>query len=271
MTAENGAAHLLDVNLKNTNSLGMTFKNLKSWIVFPQNEGYLLVALSQNPVQYKQFKLKASKKNIWVIELYQMLSPTQINLVAQIPVENPGSLFSMGYDMFALATQTQIDFYSARDINAPRLLEEENKPYSLPGTLLSARLSPQKDLIYALLQDGTEKIIHVFDFENPTRRFLNIKATDVSLGQFMGASFAKGGQLFILPTPRGTFFYDHTFVNNQPEADALKAHWAMPAESVDVANRGAFICVALNKSGVYCGDLLFYWPHCVNFVFLSSC
>lgn len=258
MTAENGTANLLDVNLKNPTALGIHFQNLKSWTLFPQNEGYLLVALSQNPVQYKQFNLKANKKNVWVIELYQLLSPTQINLVAQIPVENPGNLFSMGYDMFALATQTQIEFYSAREIQAPRLLEEETKTYSLPGTLLAARLSPQKDLIYAFLQDETGKKIHVFDFENPTRRFLHINAADVSLDQFMGASFAKGGQLFILPTPRGTFFYDHTFVNNQPEAESIKAHWPMPAESVDVANRGAFICVALNKSGVYCGDLLFY-------------
>ena len=258
MTAEDGVAHLLDVGLKSPTPLSPHFQNLKSWTVFQQNEGYLLVALSQNTIQYKQFKLKANKKHSWVIELYQMLSPSQINLVAQIPVENPGSLFSMGYDMFALATQTQIEFYTAREIQAPRLLEEETKPYTLPGTLLEARLSPQKDLIYAYVQDSSGKQIHVFDYENPTRRFLNINATDVTLDQFKGASFAKGGQLFILPTPRGTLFYDHTFISNQPEADTLKAQWPMPSESVDVANRGAFICVALNKSGVYCGDLLFY-------------
>lgn len=259
LNTSSGKVEFLDVNLKQPKPLNLEFKNLQSWAFFKQNEGYLLVALSQNPILYKEFNIKSPNKASWVIELFQINSPEQIQKVSQIPLETPGQIFALGYDIFALATQTEISFFSARDIFQPKKLDEDTKTYTLPGTLLDAKLSPKNDALYTYIQDASgTKSIYIFDYENSSQRHVTLDAKDVSLSQFQGSSFIKGGQMFVLPSQKGTLFFDLTVLNNQPQTELLKAEWPIASEWVDVANRGEFICVALNKNGVYCGQLLFY-------------
>lgn len=68
--------------------------------------------------------------------------------------------------------------------------------------------------------------------------------------QFLGATFASGGQALILPQDFGVAIYDIS----HPSNPVLSFKWPLgKAYFADVTGRGTILCVALGEKGIECG------------------
>lgn len=254
---EDGQVAYLDVFFKGFKNLPLKLKNLKSWTMYRKDDRFVLVAISQNPIQWRRFKMKAKRGFNWVAEIFELESPEKINLVAQIPLKDPSWVAHLNYNLIGIVEQKRIEYYSLRDLPKPLLLKEEGQDLPINGILQDVKISPRKNRLYNLTKTANGLQVEVLDLDNP-QNHITLKDFNITESQFAGSTFSMGGQLFVLPTQEGTLFYDLTNLQSVKEDDILKAHWPLPSEWADVANRGQFICVALGKPGVYCGDLLFY-------------
>jgi hypothetical protein len=193
----------------------------------------------------------------YVIEFYELKSPTEVTLAKQMPATDKPFVFVTGTNDLLILTKDQLKILALNPEEKFSTTEFDTLKFDRSYDIIDARLSPMADRLYALiLEEGRHKIL-VRSTANANQHVI-LEDFELTAEHFQGATFSKGGQLFILPTPEGTLFYDMSDLSDKDEDARLVAHWPEPAWWVDVAKGGRYVCVALGPKGVYCGELLFY-------------
>lgn len=246
---ELGEIHFFDVSLKTAQVLPLKVASLSSWTYFSSEEkDYLAIS--------SELKVNPSKPSSHEVALYELASPTETRLIQKIRYNLKPFVFYVPDNQIVILTNEKMELFQWSSLMQPgtkNLSPDETidvKP--LGKNFLEARLSPKNDTIYTLTDRSGKNEIFVMSLLDVS---LNVTLSDIDITneQFDGASFSKQGRLFILPTSEGTLFYDMTKLKKIREV----AHWPLPAEHIDIAAKGEFICVALGFKGVYCGKLLF--------------
>lgn len=274
--------YFMDVDFTSLSPLPLTIKEMVGWSVFATDTGPALVISSKNsplstmapapaaPATTTTQTAKGKKTppkptpapattiaNNYMIEFYQLKSPTEVTLARQMPFADRPFVFVTGSGDLLILVKDQLEILSLNPADKFSTTEFDKLKFEQSYDIIDARLSPMSDRIYALIQqDGRYKIL--VQSTASAKQHVILEDFELTPEHFQGATFSKGGQLFILPTPEGTLFYDMSDLSDKDEDARIVAHWPEPAWWVDVAKGGRYVCVALGPKGVYCGELLFY-------------
>lgn len=248
---QNEEIYFVGVDLNQLTKLPLNSKGLISWGYFANSTGDFLAMVKEN--------LKSSSKsNKYILEFYKLESAEKVSKVSEIPLEEKSYLFYHRNDFeIYVANRQGLEAYDVSDPSKVSKIEDKKVVFKAPLEILGAKVSPNLKHAYLLYMEKDFYKIKVLDIEN-FEGSITLKDFEIKSSQFFGSSFSKGGQLFILPTTEGTLFYDMTTLEKKSEEERIVAHWPLPSESVDVAQKGRFVCVALGAKGVYCGELLYY-------------
>lgn len=245
--AQNGQVYFLDVFFKGFQKLDLNFKNLNSWIVFKQNDHFVLLAVTK--------QLSENKTEQWQLEFYKLLSPDNIESTKKLTLNSQSFLSYMGFDLLAVVSQNQIDYYSISDLSNPIKVDNKTQKLAVDGLLTQIKPTPKRDFLLTLQRKDQQNHLQVYDFKNPAKPF-EIAISHLSPNQFNGISFTEGGRVLIIPTNDGLHFYDLSLaVLSTEQSKWLIGHWPEPSEFADVANKGQWTCVARGNRGTTCGDI----------------
>lgn len=237
--------YFLDTDFSQVKTLPIKVNNLFSWQNFQYEDKEFLALTS--------FDKNNNQK--YLVSFYELKSPTEINLAHSLSYTQIPFVLYIPETQIIVITNEKMDLYSWDDINQSKSQptpEESIDIKALNLDFISIKLSPAKDTLYALTKKKERYVIFVMSLID-IKEHTTLEDFDITPSQFQGSSFSKRGRLFILPSSEGTLFYDMTRLDEVHEV----AHWPVPSEYVDLADKGEFICVALGYQGVYCGKLLF--------------
>jgi hypothetical protein len=286
-------AYFMDVGMKSLDPLPIKPGEILSWTNFSSTEGEILLVtakLEKSPKGAPAKPAPAARKpavkpvetpktpafagaealekkapaipeltsGAYAVLIYLLKSPQEMELLSQIYFnEKPFVLRSMENEILTL-TGSGITFYSIEDLRKPARNDLDKVVFDKPVDFVAVKPFLVNNRVYSLIREDDRYKVLAFSLTDPVKERVTLGDIDVTPDQFEGSSFSKGGQLYILPTGEGTLFYDMTDLKPVEEDKRIAAHWVLPAEYVDVARSGKFVCVALGAKGVYCGNILFY-------------
>lgn len=238
-----------DITLKKLQLLPIAVGRLLSWYHLSAPEGELLIITQET--------LGKNKSGKYLTQIFLLKSAQEATLLSQITTSETPFAFHSATNELVILTNSGMSFYNITDLKKPVLNETDSMQFEEKLDLRAIKPFLVNNRVYALAQINSKMAILAFSVVHPITQRVILADVDITPENFEGSSFSRGGQLFILPSASGTYFYNMADLDLKTSTQRQLKQWMLPASYVDVTNKGNFICVALGSEGVACGDLLF--------------